>query len=136
MGMIFRVAFNNQNWMGKCTNAKDDRRLFNCQKLKVNIGWGEFKVDNRGTCRSDCLEAELCIKYLWESFQGNFNQKRAIGTVYFVYPYHLDNSLVLWGKSKIKNVKENRIYFEEFKPMPENKWKKDLRSKNILGKAM
>ena len=61
----------------------------------------------------------------------NFS-KKAAGTVFFVFP-DVDGSLVLWGKSKVKKVRGNKVYFEEFEPMSEEKWAKGLRAKEILG---
>jgi len=132
MGMIIRVVFNNQNWMGKCKNANADRRLFKCQKLTINIGHGRFETDNDGNCKSTCTEEALCTKYLWESYQGNFNKTKATGNVFFVFS-DTNNSLVLFAKSRVEKVEGNKIYFEEFKPMPQKEWVKGIHAKEIFG---
>lgn len=130
MGMIIRVAFNNQQWAGKCVNAdKRDRRLYKCWEKTVKTG---YKVNKKGRCLADCLESILCKKYLWINFLGNFDKERAKGKVYFTYP-DIDNTLVLWGKSKIRKVEEEKVFFEKFKPMPEGKWVRGLTAKTILG---
>jgi hypothetical protein len=131
MGMIIRVAFNNRNWMGKCTNVKDDDRFFKCSKKVVATG---YRVDKNGNCVSeDCWEQHLCKKYRWRTDHGNFKRAQAKEPVFFVFP-DVDNSLVLWGMSKIKEVKGNEIYFDEFKPLPQEKWVRGLSSKDLIGK--
>lgn len=133
MGMIIRVAFNNKNWMGKCENGDTDERLFKCQGLDINIGWGEFRVDERGNCQSECRESELYARYLWENYQGNVDTNRASGETFFVFP-HVDNSLVLWARSRVQRTENNMIYFERFDPMPEDRWIEGLRAIDFLGK--
>jgi hypothetical protein len=129
MGMIIRVAFNNQNWMDKCTDISDDPRFNKCITNIVDVG---AKIDELGNCKGeDCWEKTLCTEYFWVCIQGNFS-KRARGTVFFVFT-DIDGSLVLWGKSKVKRVKGNKVYFEEFEPMSEEKWVKGLHAKEILG---
>jgi hypothetical protein len=130
MGMIIRVAFNNRNWMGKCTNADRDPRLFKCREEVVATG---YEIDKNGNCVSKvCWEQSLCKEYRWKSGK-NFDRNRAEGLVFFVFP-DVDNSLVLWGMSKIKEVKGNEIYFDEFKPLPPEKWVRGLSSKDLIGK--
>ena len=129
--MIIRVAFNNRNWNGKCLNAdKRDRRLYKCWEKVVKTG---YKIDNKGKCKADCSESSLCKKFKWYNYRGDFNSKKAKGKVYFVYP-DIDNSLVLWGKSKVLKIDGDTITFNKFKPMPETKWLRNLRAKDILGK--
>ena len=128
MGMIIRVAFNNQNWMGKCTNISNDPRFNKCTTNTVDV---RAEIDELGNCKGgDCWEKTLCTEYFWES-RGNFS-KKAAGTVFFVFP-DVDGSIVLWGKSKVKRVEGHKIYFEEFKPMSEEKWGKGLHAREILG---
>lgn len=131
MGMVIRVGFNNKNWAGKCTNADRDRRLFKCREEVVNTG---YKIDNNGNCLAGCWESSLCKKYFWGSAVGNFNKERAKGQVFFVFP-DVDNSLVLWGMSKIKKVEDDEIYFDKFKPLPPEKWVRGLSSKDVVGKV-
>lgn len=128
MGMIIRVEFNNQNWAGKCKNADRDRGLFKCKGKVVNTG---YKVDRNGHCLAECWESTLCRKYFWMSTVGNFSE-RAKGQVFFVFS-DIDNSLVLWGKSKVEKVVSNKVYFKKFKPMSPERWIKNLSSKYILG---
>jgi 5-methylcytosine-specific restriction endonuclease McrA len=130
MGMIIRVAFNNRSWNGKCINAdKRDRRLYKCWGKVVETG---YKIDNKGKCKAECIESSLCKSFKWYNFLGDFDSSRAKGKVYFVYP-DIGNSLVLWGKSKINTVKGDTITFEQFKPMAETKWLRNLIAKDILG---
>lgn len=130
MQVIIRVAFNNQNWMGKCTNIPPkDLRFEKCTTNTVDVG---ARIDELGNCNGGgCWEKTLCTEYFWVGSQGNFGE-RARGTVFFVFP-DVDGSLVLWGKSKVKKVEGNKVYFEEFEPMSEEKWVKGLRAKEILG---
>lgn len=131
MGMIIRVAFNNQNWAGKCKNADQrGRRLFKCWQQVVDTG---YKVDRSGNCLADCWESTLCTEYFWMSTRGNFDTERANGNVFFVYP-DIDNSFVLWGKSKIERVVGNKVYFKKFKPMSLERWVRGLSSKDMIGK--
>jgi len=116
MGIIIRTVFNNQNWMKSCTNADRDRRLFQCHDAVVNIS---YKVNKKGICKAKCWEKRLCSEYSWYSKIGNFGP-RATGKAYFIYR-DIDNSLVLWGKSKIKNVEDNKIDFNPFKPFSQKK---------------
>lgn len=129
MGMIIRVAFNNQNWAGKCKNADHDRRLFKCKQQVVETG---YKIDKNGNCLAECWESTLCNKYFWMSTIGNFDTKKVKGNVFFVYP-DIDNSLVLWGKSRVKKVIANKVYFEKFRPMPLEKWVRGLYPKVMIG---
>lgn len=141
MGMIIRTAFNNQNWNGKCNNAdknsgKRDENLFKCWNEVLKTG---YKIDENGNCLADCYESTLCTEYYWMNGERNgkllnFDTDKAKGYVFFVYPKN-DNSLVLWGKSKISKVDGGTIYFEKFKPMPEEKWIQGLTAKHILGKS-
>ena len=126
MGMIIRVAFNNQNWADKCNNADTDDRLFQCQKGIVNVG---FATDKSGICRTKCWESTLCSQFYWISTIGNFGE-RAKGEVFFLFK-DTDNSLVLWGKSRVKEVVENEVYFEKFKPLPQERWIRGLSSSDL-----
>ncbi len=128
MGILIRVAFNNQNWAGRCKNVKNDKRLLKCQDQTYKTG---YKVDKNGDCSSNCWESNLCTKYLWGNLE-NFRQKeKAQGTVWFFYTSP-DNSLVLWGKSKVKKVEDKKIYFEKFNPLPEES-RIRVSSKELLG---
>lgn len=130
MGIIIRVAFNNQNWAGKCKNAdKRDRRLFKCWQQVIDTG---YKIDKNGNCFADCWESTLCTQYFWESNLGNFDTNRTQGNVFFVFS-DVNNYLVLWGVSKVKKVVGNKIFFKKFKPMPPEKWINNLSSKDIIG---
>lgn len=129
MGMVIRVAFNNQNWADKCKDADRDRRLFKCREQVVNTS---YKVDKNGNCLAQCWESTLCKECFWESVIGSFASK-AQGSVFFVYS-DIDNSLVLWGKSKVKKIDGNRVYFEKFKPLPPERWIKGLSPKDVVGK--
>lgn len=127
--MIIRTAFNNQNWSGKCKNADQrDRRLFKCWRRIVDTG---YRIDKSGNCLADCWESTLCTKYFWEGTRGGNFSKRARGNVFFVF-LDIDNSYVLWGKSKVKKVVGNVVYFNKFKPMPPERWVR-LSLKDIIG---
>lgn len=128
MGMIIRVAFNNQNWSGRCRNVRGDARFSKCREGVYDVG---YKLDEKGNCLADCWESTLCTEYFWGSTIGNFG-RRARGNVFFVYS-RIDNTLVLWGKSEVDRVEGNRIYFKAFKAIPTEKWKR-LTAKEILGK--
>lgn len=131
MGMIIRVAFNNQNWAGNCKNAdQHDRGLFKCWKNTLKTG---YKIDENGNCMANCWESTLCTEYSWLNKNGYFDTNRAKGNVFFVFPAY-DNSLVLWGKSRVSKVIGDKIYFNKFKPMPAEKWIRDLPANFILGK--
>lgn len=128
MAMVIRVAFNNRNWASKCTNADRDGRLFKCREKVVDTG---YKVDKNGNCLAECWESTLCKRYFWESTVGNFDKERAKGQVFFVF-LDTNNSLVLWGMSRVKKVEGKKIYFDEFKPMPPEKWIRGLSSKDVV----
>ncbi len=130
MGMLIRVAFNNQNWANKCKNANGDRRLFKCWKKVVNT---RYKVDRKGNCLARCWESTLCTKYFWMNPLGNFNTEKAKGSVFFVYPDTV-NSLVLWGRSSVRRIDGNKAFFKKFKPMSQERWIGGLSSKNMIGK--
>jgi hypothetical protein len=129
MGMIIRVAFNNQNWAGRCKGAGQDGRLFKCQEGIVDTS---YQLDANGNCLANCWESTLCTKYFWESTIGNFG-KRAAGNVFFVFP-DVNNSLALWGESEVDRVEGSRVYFKPFMAMPSNKWVRNLSPIDILGK--
>lgn len=128
MGMIIRVAFNNQNWSGRCQNVRGDTRFSKCREDVYDVG---YKLDEKGNCLADCWESTLCTAYFWGSTIGNFG-RRAQGNVFFVYS-DTNNGLVLWGKSEVARVEGKWIYFKAFKPIPETKWRR-LNAKQILGK--
>jgi hypothetical protein len=133
MGMIIRVGFNNQNWAGRCRDAAPNRdlRLHKCQGRYIDTG---YELDENGDCVGNhCWESKLCTKYYWGNSRGNFDIMRAYGNVFFVFP-DIDNSLVLWGKSKVDRVEGNKVYFKPFSPMPPQKWVRNLSPKDdILG---
>jgi hypothetical protein len=116
MGMIIRTAFNNQEWSGQCHNADRDRRLFQCKDEVVNTG---YKINKDGICQSNCWESKLCNDYKWFCATGNFGEK-AQGPVYFIYR-DIDGTLVLWGRSSVKKVEDEVIYFKKLKAFPESK---------------
>jgi hypothetical protein len=142
MGMMIRVAFNNQGWAGKCKDAANDKRLFKCHGQVIDVrfpGGSGFEVDKNGNCACGwCFEAALCTEYYWVSGK---NFRHAQGNVFFLFPDE-DNSLVLWGRSKVRDIrlvhrdadKHYRLYFEQFKPMPPQQWIRALRGEHILGK--
>ncbi len=115
MGVIIRTAFNNQKWSGQCQNADRDRRLFQCRESVIDVG---FKVTKGGQCTANCWEQSLCSDYAWYSSTGNFGE-RANGNVYFVYR-DVNETLVLWGKSQIRMVIDNKLIFRRFRPISEN----------------
>ena len=129
MGMIIRVAFNNQNWSGRCKNVRGDPRFSKCREELYAVG---YKPDERGNCLANCWESTLCTEFFWVSSVGNFGG-RAAGNVFFVYP-DVNNALVLWGKSDVDRRAGDRIYFKPFKAMPAQKWVRNLSAKQILGK--
>ena len=137
MGMIIRVAFNNQSWAGKCTKAKDDYRIYECHRNDVYIGYGTFRIDENGTCVSEYDEAVLCTDYCWPCHRGRINPKRAEGTAFFVFPSK-DKSgrqpLTLWGYATIKRTEGSKVVFHPFEPLPQDKWVRQLSAKDILGK--
>jgi len=133
MGMVIRVAFNNQGWSDRCKDVLSDHRLFKCKQKIIDVN---VQVDEHGHCTASCWDRKLCSEYCWENNRGrNFNTNRARGKVFFVYP-DIDNSLVLWGKSEVERVEGNKIYFRPFKPMPHEKWVKGLSAQKIVGKKM
>ncbi len=129
MGMIIRTVFNNNNWDGACKDADRDRRLYKCKDKIFNT---KYKVNKRGNCLAKCWESTLCKNFYWINPLGNFDVDRAKGDAFFVYQ-DLDNSLVLWGKSKISNVNKNKVKFYEFTPLAQEKWVRGLLPENILG---
>nr|MDO8079374.1 hypothetical protein [Candidatus Freyarchaeota archaeon] len=137
MDIIIRAVFNNQNWMGKCTNADKDPRLYKCQEKVVDIRFpdsGAFKTDRNGNCACLwCYESTLCTEYRWVSDKSF---EKANGKVFFVFP-DTDNTLVLWGTSEVDHIESGRnaywLYFKEFKPMPEENWIRGIRAKDIFG---
>jgi hypothetical protein len=133
MGMIVRVAFNNQNWMGRCTNADSDPRLCKCQNVVYKIGNGRFQTDEQGNCTSGCREETLCTEYFWQGYRGNVSAQKARGAAFFVYPDCGDGSLVLWGRSRVERVEGCRVHFGECQPLPEDMWLAGLRARDFLG---
>ncbi|MFB0519030.1 MAG: hypothetical protein ACETWC_07080 [Acidobacteriota bacterium] len=127
MGMIIRVAFNKEEWSGRCKNAKSDKRLFKCRKKAVDTGYKVVDID----CLSeDCWEQTLCTDSGYWMSRGNFDRNRAIGNVFFVYQA-VNKDYVLWGKSKVKSVEGDEISFEPFKPMPQEKEVSGLSAKKL-----
>ena len=129
MGMILKVAYNNQNWAGRCRNAVSDVRLFKCREGAYDVS---YHVDNNGNCLADCWESTLCTKYFWRSTIGNFSY-RAEGKVFLVFPT-LINDLTLWGKSVFDRVEGDTVYFKEFRTMPSETWVHNLSPIDIFGK--
>ena len=130
MGMIIRVNFNNQRWAGKCKNADSDRRLYKCQKKLMKTG---FKVDKKGNCLANCWESTLCTKFFWGNEKGNYDSERAKGKVFFIFA-DKDGSRVLFAKSRVKKVEDDKLFFEKFRPMEQEKWIEGLLLKELLGK--
>ena len=118
MPMILCVSFNNRDWKDQCINADSDERLFRCMENKVATG---YKVDKKTKkCTAKCWESYLCRGFRWESHQGNFNKEKYKGDVFFFYD-DVDRKPVFFGKSKIKKIEGKFIYFNKFKPVPEDK---------------
>lgn len=134
MSLILRCCFNNQNWKGRCINANTDSRLFKCQKVTVRIGLGKFSVNKNEECNSGCEEERICIDFKVLGNNGkSFDSDRAVGNIYFVYS-DINNSLVLWGYSKIVGVKKEIILFEPFEPIQEKHRVNNLIPIRFLGK--
>ncbi len=128
MGMILKVAYNNQNWAGTCKNVVSDIMLFKCREGAYNVS---YHVDDKGDCLATCWESTLCTKYFWRSTIGNFSY-RAEGRVFFVFPT-LINDLTLWGKSEVDRVEGDTLYFKKFKPNPRNIWLRNISAEDIFG---
>lgn len=130
MGIIIRTAYNNNNWAGRCKNARrNNLQLKKCWNDVFNTGW---KVDKKGNCLADCWECKLCRKYRWTNINGNFNKERAFGNAYFIFT-DINTSLVLWGKSKIKKVENDQMYFNKFNAFPPERWIRNLSAQQLLG---
>lgn len=102
-----------------------------------------------------CAEQFLCTKYWWENFEGEpslhqdrspivscnaFSSRARVGQqVFFVFRQPRDRDrqkYTLWGKSWVEDIVDHRkrIVFEPFEPLPEDKWRKDLYSYDLIGK--
>lgn len=90
-----------------------------------------YRLDKNRNCTARSWESTLCTEYFWGSTIGNFGP-RAQGIVFFVFS-DIDNSLVLWGKSEVDRVEGDRVYFKKFKPVPSEKWVRNLSAEDILG---
>ena len=132
MPIAIVVAFNNRGWKDRCINAYDDKRLFICREDRVN---NYFSVDNKGLCKGNCQEKDLCKNFKWNS-NNNYKRMKKGDIVYFFFKdskRNTNKNFMLWGKSKVKKVEGNSVFFEKFSPYPEDEWiRVDIRK--ILGK--
>jgi len=139
MGIVFRVAFNNGNWSSPCLKPGLDSRFDECRK-------GKLRVDPPGPtddlCRGGCWERDLCVNFEWGCTpEGRkFNTIRAYPgeKVFFVFKQP-NSKYTLFAETTVKGVNTPPIrkkqpqegnykyfmQFEEFKPLPEDKWVKN-----------
>jgi hypothetical protein len=149
MGIVIRTVFNNQGWAGPCKNPLKDYRCFKCVEgggLNINEG-KSIDEDERGFCKGVsmgdpklgerwCWEQTLCTKFFWRNVIGKWRYAIVEMPVYFVYS-EFDGSLTLWGHSVIDRIENEyeypTLYFRPFKPLPQDKWVKGLRGRELTG---
>lgn len=155
-GLVIRTAFNNQGWVGRCKNPLSDVRCFKCREGELYINKRKpIEEDENGVCIGEteeyplsdprasnvsfwCWEQVLCKKYFWGNIKGKWRQVEEGMPVYFVC-VEPDRTLTLWGHSVIDRVDNElerypAIYCKPFKPMPEDKWVKELTGDEITGR--
>jgi len=147
MGIIIRVAFNNQGWVGPCQNPLKDPQCYQCTEGRVYVNSGKpIKEDENGFCKGDtqdgqawCWEQTLCTKYFWGNAIGKWGPRAYSGEkVYLVYRER-DGSYTLWGRTKVDRIDNEakdypKLYLEPFKPLPKDKWVRGLSDIDLTGK--
>jgi len=142
-GIVIKAAFNNQDWAGPCKDSLKDPRCYQCVKGIVFVNWGRpIEEDENGFCKGEirnnelwCWEQTLCTKYFWGNVLGKWRHAQVGMPVYFVYS-EPDHSFTLWGKSVIDRIENDlkpypTLYFEPFKPLPQDRWAKRLKGEDI-----
>lgn len=147
MGIIIRVAFNNQEWVGPCKNPLGDPRCYQCIEGRVYVNFGKpIKEDENGFCKGDtlggqawCWEQTLCTEYFWGNAIGKWGPRAYSGEkVYLVYRER-DGSYTLWGRTKVDRIDNGakpypKLYLEPFKPLSKDKWARGRSDIDLTGK--
>jgi len=145
MAMVIRVAYNNQDWRAPCKTPGQDRLCQECFKDILDI---EAPKKDDVICSGHCWEQHLCNDYKWGCTpKGRVYGSRAKPgtTVFFVFKQP-DGNYTIWGKTSVAAVDtrpmENEvsyeqgfsfIHFEDFDPLPREKWVADISDVNLVG---
>ncbi len=145
--LVIRTVYNNQDWAAPCKTPGKDKNCKLCFEKKVQITPPSPEGE---ICTTDnCWERNLCVQYRWgrtpkgQKFGGRAQEGvRA----FFVYR-QLDGKYTLWGVSAINAVDDKTtevgsddekgyafVHFNPFKPLPREKWVKDLTDRQLVGK--
>jgi hypothetical protein len=146
MAILFRVAYNNQGWAAPCESPGKDEKCRKCFDGSLNIIAPDHEDE---TCSGLCWERDLCRNFEW----GNTVKHRRFGsdvtggdTAFFVFR-QLGGGYTLWATTKVTAINippirdltgheigyEHWLRFEPFKPLPEQKWVKNLSDRDLTG---
>lgn len=145
MAIVIRVAYNNKDWKGPCDTPWKDNLCWYCFEGQLQIKAPQV---NDVVCSGDCWEKRLCTEYRW----GCTPKGRVYGSdaykgakVFFVYKQRNGN-YTIWGRAQVSSVDDklmqssnefengySYIHFEQFEPLSQNKWVKDIPDTKLVG---
>ena len=145
MAIVFRVAYNNNNWDSPCKEPGKDKCCFMCFENILQI-----IPPNRNdlVCSGKCWEQRLRKEYKWGIHpKGRFYGSEAYPGVKAIFTFKQPNNLyTLWGQSVVSSVDKkvtvtndqfydgySFIHFEPFEPLPREKWVTDLADIKLVG---
>ena len=145
MGIVIRVLYNNQNWQSPCRSPAMDSLCQKCLREDNNLNIIRPSENDR-VCSGLCWERDLCNNHEWGSARKIGNRAYKGAKVFFVFQQP-DGKYTLWARTTVDstNVSPRRqltdhevgyrfwMRFSPFKPLPQDKWVKDLRDIDLVG---
>jgi len=146
MAIVIRTLYNNRNWQAPCTSPYKDKNCWLCFRPNVNI---KPPSVNDVTCSGHCWEQHICTSYRWGCTpQGNkFGDRAYAGMNVFLVFKQTDGKYTLWGKTSVRDIDDrvmltgkpdehgfSFIHFNPFKPLPKDKWVRNLAAIQLVGK--
>lgn len=146
MGIVIRTLYNNQGWEAPCNSPSNDMNCKFCFKPNVAIKPPKYYDE---VCSGNCWERNICVKYHWGCPPPGraFGGRAYIGMkAFFVYK-QLDGNYTLWAKATVQSIDDEPLkegeedekgfafmHFSPFKPLPKDKWVRDLTAQELVGK--
>ncbi|MFA5367407.1 MAG: hypothetical protein WC333_05970 [Dehalococcoidia bacterium] len=138
MGIVFRVLYNNKDWKARCATPGKDDQCWLCFEDELEITMPKRDSEE---CTGHCWEQHLCVDYKWgctPKGRKYGNRARPGVKAFFVFKQS-DGRYTLWGKTIVRSVDSKvgedgyaYVYFNAFKPLPKDKWVKDLKDTDLV----
>lgn len=144
MAIVIRTLYNNQDWQAPCKCPFEEPNFVIDFEKAVGV-----KLPSPGdkTCSGDCWERNLCVKYRWGCTPSGrkFGKRAYLGMKAFFVHKQPDGKYALWGKTTVERIGDKFevdfdgkhyqfMYFSPFKPLPKEKWVRNLTAQQLVGK--